>query len=91
MFVIDGRCVPNWAEFSEQVEQLLWSYVVAMSVSVIDVDRRVGHCRRIGEAYLKFFTNRALYDNQSAMSLPSSSTPARVGRYQSEHGTVGSR
>jgi hypothetical protein len=28
---VDGEYVPDWAKLSEQVEQLLWSYVVAVS------------------------------------------------------------
>lgn len=45
---IEARCVPDRAKFSEQVEQLLWSYVVAVValvivvVVIVEVDVDVG-------------------------------------------------
>lgn len=51
-----GSVVPDGSEFAEQVEQLLWSYVVA--------SRRVSRGAQssiVRGRYLKFLTNRALW------------------------------
>lgn len=41
-----GR-VPDWTEFSKEVEKLLWSYAVAISIAVSSGVRRYEFARRI--------------------------------------------
>lgn len=53
-----GEIVPNRAKLSEEVEELFWSYVVAVGIGV---SIGVGWSRTpCFNCYLKFFTNRAL-------------------------------
>jgi hypothetical protein len=50
------RClIPNRPEFSEEVEELLWSNVIAVGRSA-----RMSHAAWKVAAYLRFFTNKAL-------------------------------
>jgi hypothetical protein len=53
-----GEIVPNRAKLSEEVEELFWSYVVAIG---IDVSIGVWSVKNaMFQLYLRFFTNRAL-------------------------------
>jgi hypothetical protein len=52
--------IPNWAEFPEKVEELLGSHVVAAVTRQVSLEVKMVRADRDREAYLKFFTNRAL-------------------------------
>lgn len=56
--------IPNWAEFSKQVEQLLRSDVVA----TIEKGQWRLMVSMMNEWYLKFFTNRALRKSSASIS-----------------------
>lgn len=55
-----SKHVPDGPVLSEQVEQLLWSYVVAGQSSVICWSLRAMSVVGEGQAHLRFFTNKAL-------------------------------